>query len=113
MVMFTCPPLRRSVFKASAEQHLAQLCLQLLQAEGVQQAEVWLPVVARLAWSAATAVSPSHMVAMNQADPRMHVKVGWVGRVRAPGFARPCRHKGLAQLAISVERQLAVENAFM
>ena len=65
----------RAAFAAVAGKHLEALVQQLLQAEGVEDAEAWQPVLCQLAQQAAAALSPTAAVAHGKLDPRHYIKV--------------------------------------
>lgn len=67
--------LNRQEFAVAAEQHLQLLLWQLLQAEDVEQADVWMPIVLRLVTEASKALLPAAAAAFGQQDPRFYVKV--------------------------------------
>lgn len=67
--------LNRQEFAVAAEDHLQLLLWQLLQAEEVKQADVWMPIVLRLVTEASRALLPAAAAAFGQQDPRFYVKV--------------------------------------
>lgn len=73
--------LNRQEFARAADEHLQQLLWQLLQAEEVQQPDLWLPIVLRLVCDASRALLPAAAAAFGEQDPRFYVKVGKQGCV--------------------------------
>jgi hypothetical protein len=67
--------LNRQEFARAADEHLQQLLWQLLQAEDVQQPDMWLPIVLRLVCEASRALLPAAAAAFGEQDPRFYVKV--------------------------------------
>jgi hypothetical protein len=68
--------LNRQEFAPVADEHLQQLLWQLLQAEDVQQPDMWVPIVLRLVCEASRALLPAAAAAFGEQDPRFYVKVG-------------------------------------
>jgi hypothetical protein len=67
--------LNRQELARAADEHLQQLLWQLLQAEDVQQPDLWLPIVLRLVCEASKALLPAAAAAFGEQDPRFYVKV--------------------------------------
>ncbi len=70
-------PVRRLELQRVASLHLQDIVQQLLDSEGVQDCSTWLPVVVRLATTAAGMVSPMAAAAAEggSIDPRRYIKV--------------------------------------
>lgn len=72
-------------FADVAQQHLAAVVGQLLEAEGAEDAAVWQPIITRLALDAANAVTPSALAAFGVSDPRFYIRV-WQLTSTLPGI---------------------------
>ena len=75
--MLAEPPvytLCRGPFEEVAEAQLGATVDQLLLAYGAQDAEVWSPIIARLAEEAASVLSPAEAVSHGNLDPRFYIK---------------------------------------
>ncbi len=90
----------RAAFVRVAEAHLAALVQQQLTLEGVASAELWGPILVKLAQQAAASLSPTAVTANGNIDPRHYVKVpekqwlayAWPEKqacLSVPGFCLP------------------------
>ncbi|KAF6260565.1 hypothetical protein COO60DRAFT_884435 [Scenedesmus sp. NREL 46B-D3] len=83
--------LNRQGFARAADEHLQQLLWQLLQAEDVQQPDMWLPIVLRLVCEASRALLPAAAAAFGEQDPRFYVKVKRLPDMGTPADCRVVR----------------------
>jgi hypothetical protein len=97
----------RGPFEEVAGEQLAATVDQLLLAYNVQDPEVWVPIITRLADEAAGMLSPAKAVAFGNLDPRFYVKVCARGSIPLPS---PSHVKGSAKvrLTVQVEKELNV-----
>lgn len=64
----------REPLSAVSEQHLASVVAQLLRGVGIDDGGQWVPIVTRLATTAAACVSPPALAASGAIDPRFYIK---------------------------------------
>lgn len=75
----------RAALVATAQLHLAAVLQQLLEAERVQRAEAWRPVLQELAVVAARSLAPAATAAHGRMDPNFYIKVKRISEAGQPG----------------------------